>query len=92
MASGMAQIAGQTDGQVKILAEAEGGKILGGVVIGPHATEVIHEIAVAMRGGLTVEQVAETIHAHPSFSEAVGEAADAWRGLAVHGGRAGAPR
>jgi dihydrolipoamide dehydrogenase len=62
------------------------------VVIGPHATEVIHEIALAMRGGLTVEQVAETIHAHPSFSEAVGEAAEAWMGLALHGGRAGPPR
>ena len=92
VASGMAQIAGQTEGQVKILAEADGGKILGGVVIGPHATEVIHEIALAMHGGLTVEQVAETIHAHPSFSEAVGEAADAWMDLALHGGRAGTPR
>jgi len=83
-ASGMAQAYGQTQGMVKIIAEADIGGILGGVVIGPHATDVIGEIALAMRCELTVEELAATIHGHPTFSEAVGEAAEAWLGLPLH--------
>ncbi len=83
-ASGMAHAYGEIDGQVKIIAEAQTGKVLGGLVIGPHATDVIGEIALAIRRGLTVEDVAGTIHAHPTFAEAVGEAADAWLGLSLN--------
>jgi len=83
-ASGMARLTGQISGFVKIVASADSGRICGGVVVGPHATEVIHEIAIAMRHGLTVAQVADTIHAHPTFAEAVGEAALSWLGFPLH--------
>ena len=84
LASGMARACGQEEGQVKLVARTDTGAILGAAVIGPHATDVIHEVALAMRAGLGVQQVAETIHAHPTFSEAVGEAAEAWLGLPLH--------
>ena len=83
-ASGMAHAYAETDGQVKIIAEAKTGKVLGGLVIGPHATDVIQEIALAIRCGLTVENVAGTIHAHPTFAEAVVEAAETWLGFPIH--------
>jgi dihydrolipoamide dehydrogenase len=91
LASGMAQACGRTEGFVKLIADgpaesrpAEGGAILGAVVVGQHATEVIHEIALAMRAGLGVQHLADCIHTHPTFSEAVGEAAEAWLGLPLH--------
>ncbi len=83
-ASGMAQAYGQTTGQVKIIADKKLGEILGAVVIGPHATDVIQEITLAMRSELTVEDIAHTIHPHPTFGEAVGEAAEMWLGLPLH--------
>jgi dihydrolipoamide dehydrogenase len=83
-ASGMARAYGEADGHVKIVADEELGEILGAVVIGPHATEVVQEIALAMRHELTVEELAETIHGHPTFSEGVLEAAEAWLGLPMH--------
>ena len=84
IASGMAQAYGETDGLVKIIADQELGTIYGAVVVGPHATDIIQEIAVAMRNELTVEEIAETIHPHPTFVEAVGEAAENWLGLPLH--------
>ena len=83
-ASGMARAYGEADGHVKIVADEELGEILGAVVIGPHATDVVQEIALAMRHELTVEELAETIHGHPTFCEGVLEAADAWLGLPMH--------
>jgi dihydrolipoamide dehydrogenase len=83
-ASGMAQAYGDTQGMVKIVAEKELGAFLGAVVIGPRAIEVIQEITLAMRSELTVEEIAETIHPHPSFVEAIGETVDAWMGLPLH--------
>ncbi len=83
-ASGIAHAYGEIDGQVKIVADTETGKVLGSLVIGPHATDVIAEIALAMRNGLTVENIAETIHAHPTFAEAVAEASETWLGLPLH--------
>jgi len=84
MAGGMAQAYGETQGMVKIMADEKNGSILGGVVIGPHATDVIQEITAALRNQLTVEQLAQTIHPHPTFVEAVAEAAEAWMGLPLH--------
>ena len=83
-ASGMARAYGEANGHVKIVADEELGEILGAVVIGPHATDVVQEIALAMRHELTVEELAETIHGHPTFSEGVLEAAEAWLGLPMH--------
>jgi dihydrolipoamide dehydrogenase len=83
--SGMARAYGETEGQVKLIADAEFGEILGAVVIGQHATDVVQEIALAMRNELTVGELAETIHPHPTFVEGVMEAAEAWLGLGIHG-------
>jgi len=52
--------------------------------MGPHVTDLIHEIAVALQNGLTVKQVGGTIHAHPTLSEAVMEAAHDLHGESVH--------
>ena len=60
---------GETDGFVKLIAAAEGGEILGGAVVGPHAAELIHEVVVAMRFRATAAQLAETPHYHPTLSE-----------------------
>jgi dihydrolipoamide dehydrogenase len=84
LASGMARAYGDTEGQVKLIADEELGEILGAVVIGQHATDVIQEIALAMRSELTVEELAGTIHPHPTFVEGIMEAAEAWLGVPVH--------
>jgi dihydrolipoamide dehydrogenase len=83
MALGMARAYGQTEGFVKIIAQPDG-KVLGGAIVGAHATDTIHLIAAAIRHGQTVADLAELIHAHPTFAEAVGEAAELWLGLPVH--------
>lgn len=73
-ANGKALTLGERRGFVKVIAEETTGIILGGSIIGPHATDLIHEIAVAIKNKLTVEQVVDTIHAHPTTAEAVHEA------------------
>jgi dihydrolipoamide dehydrogenase len=83
MALGIARAYGQTEGFVKLIARPDG-KVLGGAIVGAHATDTIHLIAAAIRHGQTVEQMAELIHAHPTFAEGVGEAAELWLGLPVH--------
>jgi len=83
-ASGMARAYGQPIGLAKLVADAKTGEILGAVCIGQHATDTIHEVAVAMRHELTVYEIAEAIHAHPTFAEAIGEAAELWIGKPVH--------
>jgi dihydrolipoamide dehydrogenase len=72
------------DGFVKILADAETDRILGAHIIGPAAGDLIHEICVAMEFGAAAEDVARTCHAHPTFSEAVREAALACGDGAIH--------
>jgi dihydrolipoamide dehydrogenase len=83
--SGMARAYGDTEGLVKLMAGAELGEIVGAVVIGQHASDVIQEIGLAMRNELTVEEIASTMHPHPTFVEGVMEAAEAWMGLPRHG-------
>jgi dihydrolipoamide dehydrogenase len=83
-ASGIAQAYGETEGMVKLMADPKIGEILGAVVIGQHATDVIQEIAIAIRNELTIEEISKTIHPHPTFTEAVGEAAEAWEGMPLH--------
>ncbi len=72
------------EGFVKILADKETDRILGAHIIGPYAGDLIHEICVAMEFGAAAEDVARTCHAHPTFSEAVREAALACGGGAIH--------
>jgi len=74
-ANGRARTAGETEGFVKIIRDAKYGEILGAHIIGAHATELIHELAVARENEFTVEGVDLAIHAHPTLSEAVAQAA-----------------
>jgi dihydrolipoamide dehydrogenase len=83
-ALGRARMAGETDGFVKIVAEKKYDEILGVHIIGPRATELVAEAVMALRMECTVEELVKTIHAHPTMSEAVGEAAHAAHGAAIH--------
>ena len=75
MGNGRAKAVFQGEGFVKILADAETDRILGAHIIGPAAGDLIHEICVGMEFGAAAEDIALTCHAHPTFSEAVREAA-----------------
>ena len=79
-----ARMAGETDGFVKIVAEKKYDEILGVHIIGPRGTELIAEAVMALRMEVTVEELIKTSHAHPTMSEAVGEAAHAAHGAAIH--------
>src|SRR6184192_2250581 len=83
-ASGRALTLGQTEGFVKVIADAESGKLLGAHIIGPRATDLIAEATLAVQNGLTLEQVDLTIHAHPTLPESLMEAALAAQGRAIH--------
>ncbi|HLL75187.1 MAG TPA: dihydrolipoyl dehydrogenase [Pyrinomonadaceae bacterium] len=83
-ASGKARILGQEEGFVKIVADKRYDEILGVHIIGPHATEIIHEAIVAMRLESTAEELGRTIHAHPTVSETVMEAAEGIHDLTIH--------
>ena len=83
-ANGRARTSGDTDGFVKIIRDAKYGEILGAHIIGAHATELIHELAVARENEFTVEEVDLAIHAHPTLSEAVAEAALDSLGRVLH--------
>ena len=73
-ANGRARTSGETEGFVKIIRDTKYGEILGAHIIGAHATELLHEIAVARENEFTVEEIDLAIHAHPTLSEAVAEA------------------
>ncbi|MBL8138681.1 MAG: dihydrolipoyl dehydrogenase [Acidobacteria bacterium] len=79
-----ARMAGETDGFVKIVAEKKYDEVLGVHIIGPRATELIAEAVLALRLECTVEELVKTIHAHPTMSEAMGEASHAAHGAAIH--------
>jgi len=83
-ASGKAQALDETDGFVQLVVEEESGEVLGGQIIGPHAADLVHEIALAVRWELTVDEIGGTIHAHPTLSEAVMEAAKKAQGKPIH--------
>ncbi len=75
MANSRAKAIEQPDGFVKILADSKTDKVLGVHIIGPHAGEMIAEMSIAMEFGASSEDIARTCHAHPTFSEAIKEAA-----------------
>src|SRR2546426_6778793 len=83
-AAGRALTLGQTDRFVKVIADAESGKLLGAHIIGPRATDLIAEATLAIQNGLTLEQIDLTIHAHPTLPESLMEAALAAQGRAIH--------
>ena len=84
MANSRAKAIDDTEGFVKILADEKTDKVLGAHLIGPHAGELIAEIGVAMEFGASSEDIARTCHAHPTFSEAVKEAALSVEKRAIH--------
>ena len=84
MANSRAKAIDDTEGFVKILAEEKTDKVLGAHLIGPHAGELIAEIGIAMEFGASSEDIARTCHAHPTFSEAVKEAALSVDKRAIH--------
>ena len=81
---GRAKMAAETEGFVKIVADKRYDEVLGAHMIGPRATELIAEAVLALGLECTVEDLIRTIHAHPTFSEALGEAAHAAHGAAIH--------
>jgi dihydrolipoamide dehydrogenase len=83
-ANGRARSTGETEGFVKIIRDRKFGEILGAHIVGSHASELIHELAVARENEYTVEEVDLAIHAHPTLSEAVAEAALDSMGRVLH--------
>jgi dihydrolipoamide dehydrogenase len=84
-AIGKALVFGESDGFVKIVADEETDDLLGVHMIGPHVTDMISEAGLAMVLNATPWEIAHTIHPHPTLSEAIGEAALAVDGKAIHG-------
>jgi dihydrolipoamide dehydrogenase len=83
-ANGRARSANETEGFVKIIRDKKYGEILGAHIVGSHASEIIHELAVARENEYTVEEVELAVHAHPTLSEAIAEAALDSMGRVLH--------
>jgi dihydrolipoamide dehydrogenase len=83
-ASGRARTMGEKEGFVKVVADREGGDLLGVHMIGPHVSELLGEASLAIRTGARIEDLVATIHAHPTLAEAVQEAAMAAQGFGLH--------
>lgn len=83
-ASGKARILGETDGFVKIVSEKKYDEVLGVHIIGPHATELLAEACVGMALETTADELGRIMHAHPTVSEAVMEAAEGVHDLTIH--------
>ena len=84
MANGKAVSMGETEGLVKLIADAQTHKIVGCHIMGAHASDLIMEGLIAIQQGLTAEDLADCIHPHPTLSEAVGEAAMGLFGNMIH--------
>ncbi|WP_340102023.1 dihydrolipoyl dehydrogenase [Salinibaculum salinum] len=83
-ASGRALTLDDTEGFVRVVADEESGFVLGGQIVGPDASEMVAELALAIEMGATLEDVAATIHIHPTLSEAVHEAVKGAAGHSIH--------
>jgi dihydrolipoamide dehydrogenase len=81
---GKAHAMGEITGFVKLIAEESSDRLIGAHIIGPHASDLIHEASLALRKGLTIRDIAETIHVHPTLAEGVMEAAEDLHGKAIH--------
>ncbi|MFB6160596.1 MAG: dihydrolipoyl dehydrogenase [Haloferacaceae archaeon] len=83
-ASGRALTLDREDGFARVVADGETEVVLGGQIVGPEASELVAEVALAVEMGATLEDVAATVHTHPTLSEAVHEAVENARGQAIH--------
>ena len=81
---GKAQSVGEIAGMFKVISDAESGRLLGAHIMGAHAADLVHEAALAMQVGTTVDKLAAMIHAHPTLSEGLMEAAEDVEGIAIH--------
>nr|NIO04111.1 dihydrolipoyl dehydrogenase [Pseudomonadota bacterium]NIS69804.1 dihydrolipoyl dehydrogenase [Pseudomonadota bacterium] len=81
----MAHAIGDTTGFVKAIIDRETRKVLGVHILGPHATDLLSEAVTLVKMGMTVEEVKEVVHPHPTLSEAIREAVLACVDQAVHG-------
>ncbi len=81
---GKAMAINENVGMVKIVSEKKYGEILGAHIVGPHASDLIHELCVSIKLESTIDELMHTIHAHPSLGEAVMEAAQDSKGMSVH--------
>lgn len=80
--NGKALAEGESEGFVQLVADTQSGRVLGAQIVGPHAVEIVHEVAFAIRARMTVADVAHATHAHPTVSEGVKAAAHALVGKA----------
>jgi dihydrolipoamide dehydrogenase len=85
-ALGRAMTMGESDGFVKIIAEGKYGRVVGMEIIGAGATEIIHEGVLAIKEEFTLEELADSIHAHPTLSESIKEAAEDALGMPINKG------
>ncbi len=83
-ALGKAHAIGETEGFCKVIADAETDQILGVHIVGPHATDLIAEAVAGMHLEVTAEELARTMHAHPTLAEALLEATHAVHGQCIH--------
>jgi dihydrolipoamide dehydrogenase len=83
-ANGKALGMGETAGWIKLIADAQYGEILGAHLVGPEVTELLPELTLAQMMELTPAEIARNVHAHPSLSEVLGEAAHVAEGHAIH--------
>ncbi len=81
---GAAQVKGELDGMVKLISDKSSGKLLGFHIIGPGATEMISEGTLALQKGLSAQEFASSVRAHPSLPEAISEAAENIFGISIH--------
>ncbi|HHU17466.1 MAG: dihydrolipoyl dehydrogenase [Anaerovoracaceae bacterium] len=82
--NGKAMTLEETDGFIKVIAERVTHKLFGVHIIGPHASDLIHEAALAISHGMSIKQIGETVHAHPTLAEAFWEAVMSAKGEAIH--------
>jgi dihydrolipoamide dehydrogenase len=82
--SGRATAEGSREGLVKIVADGKTGRVIGGQICGPHATDLIHEVVLAVQIGVTAEQLGDMVHAHPTLTEPIMEAAEDVDGRSIH--------
>jgi dihydrolipoamide dehydrogenase len=83
-AAGRAIAEGHREGMAKIVVDAATNKVIGGHVIGPRATDLIHEVVLAVQMGLTADDLGEMVHGHPTLSEPIKEATEDALGVAIH--------
>jgi dihydrolipoamide dehydrogenase len=79
-----AVIEGENDGYIRVVADAGDGRVLGASLVGPRVTDLVHELVLAAQAGLTLAAIADAIHAHPTLSEGIGEAALRALGRGMH--------